>query len=196
MAHVHKPQRSAVTDFDQEYRAIEVTLLDTARGRWFLAEHGRRARRLDNALLEDALHRLKSSLGPPTALVDRVRTELTAVREELAALRTALTARPPVMPTADGATPAQPSPVQKILEAAENVHELAWTLQGREGQDFNQRTCEDIGRQVVAIYALSRAQAAQTEATGDLIAKLTAADQRLAALIDTLANEALSDQTS
>ena len=33
-------------DPEHEYRAIERALVETARGRWFLAEHGRRARRL------------------------------------------------------------------------------------------------------------------------------------------------------
>ena len=37
-------------DVEQEYRAIEAALLDNPRGRWFLAEHGRRSRRLDSVL--------------------------------------------------------------------------------------------------------------------------------------------------
>ncbi len=191
---MHKPQRSTALDADQEYRAIEVTLLETARGRWFLAEHGRRARRLDNALLEDALHRLKSSLRPPMGLVDQVRHELQGIRDELSALRDGLTARAPMPPTAPGAASATPSQVQRILASAESVHELAWTLQGREGRDFDQRTCEDIARHVVAIYAMSRSQAMETEATLACVGKLAAMEERLAALIDQLAHEGQADQ--
>ncbi len=186
---MHKPQRSATTDIDQEYRAIEVTLLETARGRWFLAEHGRRARRLDNALLEDALHRLKSSLRPPAALIEQMRSELETLRAELLSIRASMTERPTSTLQPVGKPPDPPSQVLRILSAAENVHELAWTLQGREGQDFDQRACEEIARQVVAIYALSRAQATQTELTLNCVARLTAADDRLTALIDALSIE-------
>ena len=34
---------------ETEYRAIEAALLESARGRWFLAEHSRRARRIGAA---------------------------------------------------------------------------------------------------------------------------------------------------
>lgn len=191
---MHKPQRNAAIDADQEYRAIEVTLLETARGRWFLAEHGRRARRLDNALLEDALHRLKSSLRQPMALVDQVRVELQAIRHDITALRDRFTMRAPAARREPGSSPAAPSQVQRILASAECVHELAWTMQGREGRDFDQRTCEEIARHVVAIYAMSRSQALETEATLDCVAKLADMDERLAALIDQLAHEGQADQ--
>jgi hypothetical protein len=190
---VQKPQRSTTPDSDQEYRAIEVTLLETSRGRWFLAEHGRRARRLDNALLEDALHRLKSSLRPPEALVSQVRGELESLRSELDAVRAALVERPVHMPSAGTAQPEAASQVQRILSAAESVHELAWTLQGKPGRDFDQRTCEEIARQVVAIYALSRSQASQTETTLNCVAQLEAATTRIAALIDALSIEVAAD---
>jgi hypothetical protein len=40
-----QPHAPTGFDNDTEYRAIEQALLETPRGRWFLAEHGRRARR-------------------------------------------------------------------------------------------------------------------------------------------------------
>ena len=70
-------------DTETEYRAIEATLLETVRGRWFLAEHGRRARRLDSALLEDAIRRLQASLREPPALLGQLKGEIEAVRHSL-----------------------------------------------------------------------------------------------------------------
>ena len=67
-------------DTETEYRAIEATLLETVRGRWFLAEHGRRARRLDSALLEDAIRRLQASLREPPALLGQLKGEIEAVQ--------------------------------------------------------------------------------------------------------------------
>ncbi len=170
------------TDPEREYRAIEATLLATSRGRWFLAEHGRRAMRIDGALLEDAIQRLKTSLREPTALIDQLERELTLVRGELDSARAALTARPAV--PAAGAGP--DSSVQRILSAAQQMHELAWTLQGREGQDFDQSTCEQIARQAVAVYALSREQATATEHTLALLDRLSAAGARLDGLLRSL----------
>lgn len=73
-------QPTSVEDSEAEYRSIEATLLATARGRWFLAEHGRRARRVDNALLQDAMSRLTASLREPTALAERLKSQLNFVQ--------------------------------------------------------------------------------------------------------------------
>ena len=62
-------------DSETEYRTIESALLESARGRWFLAEHGRRARRLDSALLEDAIGRLQTSLRQPPALLGQLQAD-------------------------------------------------------------------------------------------------------------------------
>lgn len=201
---VQRPQRNATGDIDHEYRAIEATLLASARGRWFLAEHGRRARRLDNALIEDAITRLKASMREPTALIDQLKAQLTVVRGIIADVYAALSARPvqargPSPVDADGVLTAlsgpsaagSPAPTinQSILTASETVHELAWTLQGREGRDFDQSTLEAIARQVISIYAMSRHQALDTEFTLRLTDRLMAADEQLAAVLDTLRHE-------
>ena len=62
---MHRLAPANAVETDDEYRAIEAALLESARGRWFLAEHGRRARRFDSALLDDAIGRLQSSLRQP-----------------------------------------------------------------------------------------------------------------------------------
>lgn len=182
-------------DSEGEYRSIETALLATARGRWFLAEHGRRARRVDNALLQDAMSRLSASLREPTAVAERLKSQLNLVREAIKEITAAVAS-----PRGTLATPvvksdaARPSIAQSILNASEQVHELAWTLQGREGRDFDQRALEQIARQVVAIYALARQQAADTEYRQDLLGKLAIAEERIAALIETIEYEVNSGQ--
>jgi len=92
-----QPYSSAIAeDTETEYRAIEATLLETVRGRWFLAEHGRRARRLDGALLEDAIRRLQASLREPPALLGQLKSEIETVKARLAETRAELMARPTV----------------------------------------------------------------------------------------------------
>jgi hypothetical protein len=178
---VNQPQRDAIGESEQEYRAIEATLLATARGRWFLAEHGRRARRVDNAVLEDALRRLNASLREPTAFADQLKSQLGLVRSLLGEARAAAAET-----RSGGSRPGEPSAVQRILRSAEDIHELAWTLQGREGRDFDQRTLEQIARQIAAMYALSRHQAAETESALDLKGRLEAAQAHLDSLLATL----------
>ena len=189
---VNKPQRETADETDQEYRAIEATLLGSARGRWFLAEHGRRARRMDSVLLEDALARLKTSLREPTGLLMQLAAEIELVRDAVATARASLMQR-------DGAAtsgrtseaPAGAPVVQRLLRLAEDMHELTWTLQGREGRDFDQGTCEQIARQAASMYALSVLQGGHTEARLDVAARLDAAERRLAALLDMIGHEAV-----
>ncbi|HEY8194310.1 MAG TPA: hypothetical protein VIF13_04615, partial [Hyphomicrobium sp.] len=104
-------------DTETEYRAIEATLLETARGRWFLAEHGRRARRLDSTLLEDAIRRLQGSLREPPALLGQLKAEIETVKANLADTRARLMARP----TVDESI----LPTHAILKAAEDIHDIA-----------------------------------------------------------------------
>ena len=91
---MNRPSPSPAQETDEEYRTIEAALLESARGRWFLAEHGRRARRLDSALLEDAIGRLQTSLRDPPALLDQLQNELSDLKSHIDTLRGELLAKP------------------------------------------------------------------------------------------------------
>lgn len=185
---VTQPQRNASGDSEQEYRAIEATLLATARGRWFLAEHGRRARRVDNAVLEDALRRLTKSLREPSALAEQIKSQIDQARSLVGEVRALIETCPPRAPAELAAARPEPTVMQRILQTAEDIHELAWTLQGREGRDFDQRTFEQIARQIAAMYAMSRHQANETEHSLALIERLGAAEAQLDSLLHCLAH--------
>ena len=147
-----QPYSSAIAeDTETEYRAIEATLLETVRGRWFLAEHGRRARRLDGALLEDAIRRLQASLREPPALLGQLKSEIETVKAQLAETRAGLMARP----TVDESM----LPTHAILKAAEDIHNIAWSLQAN---PFDPNGCEQIARNAGRLYAMSQSQAAQS----------------------------------
>lgn len=182
-------QATNTDDGEAEYRSIEAALLATARGRWFLAEHGRRARRIDNALLQDAVSRISASLREPTAVAERLKSQLILVRDALREVTATVAAKRGPVGLAAGDAAGRPTIAQSILQASEQVHEMAWALQGREGRDFDQRTLEQIARQVVAIFALAREQAAETEHRQDLIGTLAVAEERVSALLDTVDHE-------
>lgn len=168
-------------DVEQEYRAIEAALLNNPRGRWFLAEHGRRARRLDSLILEEAIERLQNSIRQPPALLGQLQNEIEELGQFLRETRTELMSKPAKLSDAP-----QDAPADGILRAAEDLHELAWTLQSN---DINADACEKIARQASAIYALSVRQALESERTQKLAIALDAACARLNAVMETITHE-------
>lgn len=182
------------SDTEQEYRAIEQTLLETARGRWFLAEHGRRARRLDSVLLEDAIGRLSSSLKQPPPVLALMRLELEKLSAFITETRGALVAKSSVKApgpaiaaeTGDGAAQGAGGPVARMLRMAEEIHELTWTLQADE---LSPASCEAIARHASTLYAVSRQQAMESERALKFADALDDATSRLTILLDTLMHE-------
>ncbi|MGQ0671712.1 MAG: hypothetical protein ACT4N2_02365 [Hyphomicrobium sp.] len=179
-----QPHEQTGFDADAEYRAIEAALLETPRGRWFLAEHGRRARRLDSAALDEAVQRLNSSLRQPPALLGALQREILALKDTLAESRLDVLAR-------TGATgDAEPSTPQAILKAAEDLHEMAWSLQAN---DIDPQGCETIARNASRIYALSQVQAAEGARALKYADSLEVATNRLNALLETIGHEMQAD---
>lgn len=192
-------QTEAVENFDtdEEYRAIEAALLETARGRWFLAEHGRRARRLDSALLEDAIGKLQTSIRQPPALLGQLQSELQDMKTFIATTRKDLFAKPAGMESVDLADPNKSSADiapetagsgggTSILKAAEEMHELAWSLQT---DHVNSENCETIARHASKIYALSHQHAVQSEKTLHMAKALDDTSKRLVAILETVGHE-------
>lgn len=169
---------------DQDYRTIEQALLESARGRWFLAEHGRRARRLDSALLEDAIGRLQTSLRQPPATLGLLQSEITELKGHLLALRTDMLSKPAAGQT-DGAM--QP---HAILKAAEDIHEVAWSLQAN---PFDPSGLEQIARNAGKLYTLSQSQAIESARTIGVADRLNEAVARLDAMLETVAHELQAD---
>jgi hypothetical protein len=165
-------------DTNTEYRAIEATLLETARGRWFLAEHGRRARRLDSALLEDAIKRLQGSLREPPALLGQLKAEIEAIKAQMADTRAALLARP----TVDESI----LPSHAILKAAEDIHDIAWSLQAN---PFDPKGCEEIARNAGKLYAMSQSQAAQSNRVVAAAGALETSASKLEGILESILHE-------
>lgn len=190
-----KSSTRASFDTEQEYRAIEATLLETARGRWFLTEHSRRARRLDNAVLEDAITRLQGTLLQPPPLLGKLRQDIEHLAKALTEARAKLT-QPPAARAIDAAARTEGSaspaatPVQEILKAAESMHELAWSLQA---SDTDAKACEGIARHAQQIYAMSRRQALESERVVELSRTLDSIAAQVTAILDTIVTELAVD---
>lgn len=193
-------------DAESEYKAIEQTLIETPRGRWFLSEHGRRARRLDSLTLHDAIARLQDSLREPPALLGQLQSEIEGLQSLLRETRDAIASKQPksVAGMTGEVTAVQPSPGEAvaddaptsaghILSVAESIHSLAWDLQS---QDLNLEACEQIARQASQMYALSHRHAVESERVRALTDALDGALVRLDGLLETVAMEAQFDSVN
>jgi hypothetical protein len=172
----------AGTDVEAEYNSIEKALLESALGRWFLAEHSRRARRLDSVKLDDALSKFQSSLRQPPALLGQLRTEVEALRADLVAARERVLAKP-------AQQTAEPAP-GAILKSVEALHQMAWSLQA---SPVDADACRDIARHAGEIFAHSVSQAAQSTRATDVAAALAGATARLDGILQTINLEAVVD---
>lgn len=178
-------------DVESEYRQIEAALLETARGRWFLAEHSRRSRRMESTALEQALAQLKSSLRDPPALLGRLQSELEGIGALLDDAKQKLLARDGARDiTADDSSGPDSRPPAALLKAAEELHELVWSLQAR---DIDTEICERIGRQTAAIFALSSRQAEESRRAQRHAAALDMIADRVSAALRTILLEGTID---
>ena len=185
----------AVTDdTEQEYRAIEHTLLQNARGRWFLSEHGRRARRLDTETLELALQQLQSSLREPPALLGQLKSELEGLQSLLGASREQARAKAGAVDRSAGDQVGAAPSAHGILKAAEDIHELAWTMQA---EPLSGDSAERIARHVAGLYALTLQQAHESDRIKKLLAAIEEAGHRITAVLATIGHETHAlDETS
>jgi len=70
---------------EEDYEAIREAFMETARGRWFLDEYGRRNRNADTSMVLDAVARIEETLAaqrkpPPPVIVDRLPAALISIR--------------------------------------------------------------------------------------------------------------------
>ena len=136
-------------------------------------------------MLEEAIGRLQQSLRQPPALLGQLHGEIEGLKQFLRDAKGQLISKP--TPRSD--TNGSEAPADGILRAAEDLHELAWTLQSN---DINTEACEKIARQASAIYALSLRQALEAERTMKLAAALDTACARLSAVL-TIGHESQID---
>src|SRR5688572_26036571 len=70
-----------------DFAAIETAVMETARGRWFLAEFARRNRSADTELVLEAIARLEST-DAPTAVPADLALRIDELQRFLATMRT------------------------------------------------------------------------------------------------------------
>jgi chemotaxis protein CheZ len=176
-----------------DYEAIETALLQSARGRWFLSEYTQRNRNADTRMLLDAISKLETAVLLPQQPTENahLRTNLiemaeaiSQTRAEIAAMRSAdqddcqfSTATEEL----DAIVEATEKATSDILEAAEDIQELAWVLREKGSED---EACDRLDARATDIYTACSFQDVTGQRTSKVVNTLSFLENRVMAMID------------
>jgi len=178
---------------EADYDMIESAVLETTRGRWFLAEYARRNRHADTTMLLGAIERLEASLrGEATPqLVDRFRFDLVEMANSIVRTKAEIATIKPdadqhgkfgeATEELDSIVQATETATSEILAAAEQVQEIAWTL--RE-QGLDPMVCDTLDARATEIYTACSFQDLTGQRTSKVIEVMRYLEGRINAMID------------
>nr|WP_321980230.1 protein phosphatase CheZ [uncultured Cohaesibacter sp.] len=179
----------------EDYLAIEAAVMETARGRWFLAEYARRNRNADTDTLLTAIDKLEKTVvreRAPSSLMHQVRMDLTDMANAIERTKTEIAQikhednqgserfeRATV--ELDAIVSQTENATGDILGAAEKIQEFAWTLREM-GADSDK--CDELDVEATNIYMACSFQ----DLTGQRIRKIVDAmryvESRINSMID------------
>ncbi|MFL5122870.1 MAG: hypothetical protein ACJ8C8_20685, partial [Microvirga sp.] len=184
---------SLTTIGEAEYEAIEAAVMETARGRWFLAEFARRNRTADTQVLLDAIGRLEQAVVAERSAqdLDRLRFDLMEMAKAIAMTKAEIAAiRPHDHPHShlvvasealDAISRATERATSDILGSAEHIQEAAWTL--RE-DGANAALCDELDRRATEIYTACSFQDLTAQRIAKIVQTLRYLEGRINAMID------------
>ncbi|HEX2652366.1 MAG TPA: hypothetical protein VHN11_01780 [Xanthobacteraceae bacterium] len=185
---------------EADYEAIEAAVMETARGRWFLAEYARRNRHADTSMLLTAIDRLEGAIRGEEGTIrqkqevdpaDNIRMNIVEMANAIVRTKAEISA---IKPDSEhhgkfgDATEELDSIVQtteiatsEILAAAEQIQEVAWTL--RE-QGLDAEMCDLIDTKATNIYIACSFQDITGQRTQKVIHALHFLEERINAMIN------------
>ena len=184
---------SLTTIGEAEYEAIEAAVMETARGRWFLAEFARRNRTADTQVLLDAIGRLEQAVVAERSAqdLDRLRFDLMEMAKAIAMTKAEIAAiRPHDHPHShlvvasealDAISRATERATSDILGSAEHIQEAAWTLR-EDGADA--ALCDELDRRATEIYTACSFQDLTAQRIAKIVQTLRYLEGRINAMID------------
>jgi len=129
---------------EEDYDAIENAVMETARGRWFLAEHASRNRHAETRVLLDAIDKLETVVrgrasdrlatledASAASVVAQIADTLGAVRHDISKNRAAMSEAADPTFRGDayaGLVAAGEQTNQATLQSAEKIQEIVWTM--------------------------------------------------------------------
>lgn len=189
-----QPETPRASGLAEHYAALEQTLNATPRGRWFLEDYLRRHRSGETQMLLDAITRLETAVLKPhhrQPAPSGVFAELVEMSEALARTRREIAQiKPPhqfdrqlisAAAELDHIVEATEKATSDILQAAEEIQEVAWTL--REG-GTEIEFCDKIDQRATDIYTACSFQDITGQRTEKVVRALRFIEQRINAMIE------------
>ena len=189
---------------EEDYDAIEAAVMETQRGRWFLAEFARRNRNSDTLILLDAIKKLERAMEQPAAGLEheQVRFDLMEMASEIAQTRLDIAAIAPkdggesqltsVADELGSVVTATEEATYKILAGAEGVQEIVWRMRDSSAGDDD---CARLEQFATDIFSACDFQ----DLTGQRIAKVVHVlgyiEERLNSMIEIWGDDSLIDQS-
>ena len=180
-----------------DYEAIEAALLETVRGRWFLAEFSKRNRSADTNMLLDAISKLEATVLKPQAEAEsqtpdaamrrdliEMAEAISQTRKEIAAMGTSeqddskFTSATEEL---DAIVEATEKATSDILEAAEDIQELAWLLREKDTDD---EACDRLDARATDIYTACSFQDLTGQRTSKVVKTLRFLESRVHSMIN------------
>jgi chemotaxis regulatin CheY-phosphate phosphatase CheZ len=177
---------------EADYEAIEGAVMETARGRWFLAEYARRNRNADTTMLLKALDRIEGAMRGQKSVepIDRIRFDLIEMSKAIARTKTEIASIKPdaddhgkfgeASEELDSVVHATETATSDILACAERIQEMAWTL--RE-QGVENEVCDLLDANATAVYTACSFQDLTGQRTRKVIQVLRYLEDRINAMI-------------
>jgi chemotaxis regulatin CheY-phosphate phosphatase CheZ len=177
---------------EADYEAIEAAVMETARGRWFLAEYARRNRHSDTTMLLKALDRIEATIGGKKSVepVERIRFDLVEMSKAIARTKTEIASIKPdaddhgkfgeASEELDSVVQATEKATSDILACAERIQEIAWTL--RE-QGVESEVCDLLDANATEVYTACSFQDITGQRTRKVIHVLRYLEDRINAMI-------------
>lgn len=176
-----------------DYEAIEAALLETVRGRWFLAEFSKRNRSADTNMLLDAISKLEATVLKPNAEKPdaAIRSDLIEMAEAISRTRKEIAAMgtseqddskfTSATEELDAIVESTEKATSDILEAAEDVQELAWVLREKGTDD---EACDRLDARATDIYTACSFQDLTGQRTSKVVKTLRFLEKRVNSMID------------
>ena len=166
-----------------DYDAICATVMESARGRWFLDEFARRNRNADTSLVLNAIERIERVIRG-----ERDQQAYQGFRMELLEMaKTIAVTRAEVAEIAPEPERAQAAPASDAFAAAERIQEVAWTMRER---GLEPSTCDQIEALATSILSASALRDPNDRRARRLAEVLQQLERRINAMLDSCAESA------
>jgi hypothetical protein len=171
-----------------DYDAICATVMESARGRWFLQEFARRNRNADTSLVLNAIERIERVIRGDRGqqAYQDFRVELLEMAKTIAVTRAEVAEIGPESARAQAPAAAAP-PASDAFAAAERIQEVAWTMRER---GLEPSTCDQIEALASSILSASALRDPNDRRARKLAEVLQHLERRINAMLDSSAESA------